>query len=249
MLRKAIISVVLLFCADVSIADTFTSVNCAGNSSASAYSRSGNSVSYSNASCSSTGEQNPVIPSGVTTSRSYSPEPYTSLVLAGTFNVVIKNDDENSVTISGDNNDVEAVEVDSSNGVLIIRRANSGNGNLDVAVMTPTLQNLKISGAVSTKVYGDFSGGLSIRKSGAGNTNIEGRSDYLELHLSGAGNTTARNFEADRVEVNASGAGSISVCARKSVSGSLSGAIRFKVHCNPFQRSVNTRGASNVSYQ
>lgn len=249
MISNTIVSIALLLCANTSIADTSTSVNCSGNGSASAYSRSGESVSYSSVNCLRNSEQNSAIPSGIAISKTYSPEPYTSLVLAGALNTVVKNNDENSITISGDSNDVESVEVNSSTGVLVIRRPNSGNGNLDMVVMAPSLQELKISGAGSAKIYGDFPHNLLVKKSGASNVNIEGQSNYLELHLSGAGSTTARNFKTNKIEINASGAGSISVCAKESVVGSLSGAIHLKVYCNPFQRSVNTLGASHVSYR
>lgn len=248
-LKKVTVSIMLLLSINVSVADTSTSVSCAESGSASAYSRSGNSVSYSNVNCSSNNEQNAMTPAGIAVSKSYSPEPYTSLVLSGAFNTEIKTGGENKATISGDSNYVESVEVNSSNGVLIIRRPGSGNGNLNVVVESTTLQKLKISGAGSTNIYGDFSDGLSVRKSGAGRMNIGGQASTLKLNLSGAGNTTARDFTVDNVEIDATGAGNIAVCAKKSVAGSLAGAVHFKVYCNPSQRSVNTRGVSRVSYR
>lgn len=146
----------LLLCINVSVADTSTSVSCAEGGSASAYSRSGNSVSYASVNCSSNNEQNAITPSGIAASKSYSPRPYTSLVLSGAFNPEIKTGGENRVIISGDNNYVESVEVNSSNGELIIRRTGSGNGNLNVAVESTTLQKLKISGAGSTNFMVTF---------------------------------------------------------------------------------------------
>lgn len=248
-LKKATVSIMLLLCINVSVADTSTSVSCAEGGSASAYSRSGNSVSYASVNCSNNNEQNAITPSGIAASKSYSPEPYTLLVLSGALNIEIKTGSENRVTISGDSNYVESIEVDSSDGELIIRRPGSGNGNLNVAVESTTLQKLKIFGAGSTKVDGDFPEGLSVRKSGAGRMNIEGQANTLKLNLSGAGNTTARDFIVDNVGIDATGAGNIAVCAKKSVSGSLSGAVHFKVYCNPSQRAINTRGVSRVSYR
>ncbi|KXK40616.1 MAG: hypothetical protein UZ02_AOB001001907 [Nitrosomonas europaea] len=248
-LKKATVSIMLLLCINVSVAGTSTSVSCAEGGSASAYSRSGNSVSYSSVNCSSNNEQNAMTPAGIAVSKSYSPEPYTSLVLSGAFNTEIKTGGENRVTISGDSNYVESVEVNSSDGELIIRRPGPGNDNLNVIVESISLQKLKISGAGSTNIYGDFPDGLSVRKSGAGSINIEGQASTLKLNLSGAGNTTARDFTVDNVEIDATGAGNIAVCAKKSVAGSLAGAVHFKVYCNPSQRSVNTRGVSRVSYR
>lgn len=248
-LKKTIVSIMLLLCIDVSVAGTSTSVSCAEGGSASAYSRSGNSVSYSSVNCSSNNGQNAITPAGIAVSKSYSPEPYTSLVLSGAFNTEIKTGGENRVTISGDSNYVESVEVDSSNGALVIRRSNSGNGNLNVAVTSLALQELKISGAGSTNIEGDFPDGLSVRKNGAGSMNIEGQANMLKLNLSGAGNTTARDFTVDHVEIDAAGAGNIAVCAKKSVAGSLAGAVHLKVYCHPSQRSVNMRGASSVNYR
>jgi|GEM_PF-1104063 len=248
-LKKAIVSIMLLLSINVSVADTSTSVSCAEGGSASAYSRSGNSVSYSSVNCSSNNGQNAITPAGIAVSESYSPEPYTSLVLSGAFNTEIKTGGENRVTISGDSNYVESVEISSSNGELIIRRPDSGNGNLSVIVESVSLQKLKISGAGSTNIEGDFPDGLSVRKSGAGSMNIEGQANMLKLNLSGAGNTTAKDFTVDHVEIDAAGAGNIAVCAKKSVAGSLAGAVRFKVYCHPSQRSVNMRGASSVNYR
>ena len=248
-LKKVTVSIMLSLCINASVADTSTSVSCAEGGSASAYSRSENGASYASVNCSSNNEQNAIAPAGIVVSKSYLPEPYTSLILSGAFNTEIKTGGENRATISGDSNYVESVEVNSSNGVLIIRRPGSGNGNLNVVVESTTLQKLKISGAGSTNIYGDFSDGLSVRKSGAGSINIEGHASTLKLNLSGAGNTTARDFTVDNVEIDTAGAGNIAVCAKKSVAGSLAGAVYFKVYCNPFQRSVNTRGVSRVSYR
>lgn len=77
---------------------------------------------------------------------------------------------------------------------------------------------------------------------------IEGQADMLKLDLAGAGKITTKDFTADSVEIDAAGAGNIAVCARKSVSGSLTGAMRLKVYCNPAQRFISTRGVARVSY-
>lgn len=248
-LKQATVSIMLSLCINVSVADTSTSVSCTEGGSASAYSRSGNSVSYASVNCSNSNEQNVITPAGIAVSKSYLPEPYTSLILSGALNVEIKTGSENRVAVSGDSNYVESVEVDSSNGVLIIRRPGPGNGNLNVVVESTTLQELKISGAGSTNIYGDFPDGLSVRKNGAGSINIEGQASTLKLNLSGAGNTAARDFTVDNIEIDAAGAGNIAVCAKKSVAGSLAGAVHFKVYCNPSQRAINMRGVSRVSYR
>lgn len=248
-LKKIIASTVLSLCTGASVAGTSASVSCSGNGSASAYSRSGDGVSHSSVSCTNSNRQDSVAPGGAATSRSYSPNPYTSLILSGAGNVEIRAGSENSVIVSGDGNYVESVEVNSSGGVLAIHWPDLGNSNLNVAVTSPALQILEISGAGNTEVYGDFPHGLSVRKSGAGNITIGGQASYLALNLSGAGSTVARNFITNEVEIDASGAGNISVCAKESVSGSLSGAVHFTIYCNPLRESVNTRGASSIRYR
>lgn len=248
-LKKIIAPVILSLCASASVAGTSASVSCSGNGSASAYSRSGDGVSHSSVSCTNSSRQDSVAPGGVAVSKSYLPNPYTSLVLSGAGNVEIRTGSENSVIVSGGGNYVESVEVNSSGGVLAIHWPDSGNSNLNVTVTSSALQVLEISGAGNTEVYGSFPHGLSVRKSGAGNINIGGQASYLALNLSGAGNTVARNLITDEVEVDASGAGNISVCAKESVSGSLSGAVHFNIYCNPFRESVNTQGASSIRYR
>lgn len=249
-LKKIIVPIVLsLFCTSASVAGTSTNVSCSGNGSASAYSRSENGVSHSSVNCSNNNGQNPIAPSGVATSKSYSPNPYTSLVLSGALNVAVSTGNENSVIVSGDSHYVESVEINSSSGILSIHNPGSGDSNLSVTITSLALQTLEISGAGNTEVYGAFPHGLSVKKSGAGNMNIEGQASFLELDLSGAGNTVARNLKTNEVEISASGAGNISACAGESVSGSLSGAVRFKVYCNPLRKLINTQGASSVSYR
>lgn len=239
----------LLLCARASVADTSASVSCSGNGSASAYSRSGSGVSHSSVRCTNSSGQDSVVPGGIATSKSYSPGLYTSLVMSGAGNVEIRTGSENSVIVSGGGNYVESVEVNSSGGVLAIHWPDTGNSNLNVTVTGSALQTLEISGAGNTEVYGDFPHGLSVRKSGAGNINIGGQASYLVLNLSGAGNTVARNLITNEVEVDASGAGNVSVCAKESVSGSLSGAVHFNIYCNPPRESIHTQGASSIRYR
>lgn len=246
--RRIIAPIVLLFGIGANAADTATSVHCFGNGSASVYSRSGDNVSYSSVNCSSNGEEISVAPSGVEISQSYAPEPYTALVLSGSPNIEIKTGGKDNVTVSGDSNYVEFVEVNSANGKLTIHKPNTGNNDLHITVMSSTLQILQIYGAGNTDIYGDFPHGLSVSKKGAGNIHIAGQASYLELNLSGAGNTAAKNLETNVVHIDAAGAGKISACARESVSGSLSGAVNFRVYCNPFQKSISMRGATSIKY-
>lgn len=246
--RCAALSMALSLCISASAADTSISVSCSEGGSASAYSRSGNSVTYSSVNCAGNNKQSVIAPAGTAISKSYSPEPYTSLMLSGAFNTEIKTGDEDRITISGDSNYVESIEVDSSAGRLIIRQTDLKSDDLTVMIESSTLQKLKISGAGRTNIYGDFPDNLSVRKNGAGSMHIEGQADMLKLNLAGAGKITAKDFTADSVEIDAAGAGNIAVCARKSVSGSLTGAMRLKVYCNPAQRFISTRGVARVSY-
>jgi len=244
----AALLIVLSLCISAGAADTSISISCSEGGSASAYSRSGNSVTYSNVNCAGNNKQSVIAPAGTVVSKSYSPEPYTSLMLSGAFNTGIKTGDEDKITISGDSNYVESIEIDSSTGRLIIRQTDSKSDDLTVMIESSTLQKLKTSGAGRTNIYGNFPDGLSVIKNGAGSMHIEGQAGRLKLNLAGAGKVTAKDFTVDSVEIDAAGAGNIAVCAQKSVSGSLAGAMRLKVYCNPAQRSISTRGVARVSY-
>lgn len=247
-----IVALLLFYTTSISVhaAKTATSVHCSGNGSATVYSHLENGVAYSSVHCSSGEEKTTVMPSGITSNLSYSLAPYTTLTLFGALNVTVEMGEENRVVVTGDSNYVEAVEVNSANDALVIRQSNTntGNSNLHVAITSTTLQKLAIAGAGNTRINGDFPRGLSIDKKGAGKVHLAGQAKYLELNLAGAGNIEAKGFETNVVRIDAAGAGKVSVCARESVSGTLTGAVHFKVYCHPARTAVSTRGAATVRY-
>ena len=119
------------------------------------------------------------------------------------------------------------------------------SGSVEVAVATPRLTELRISGAVTGRVSGVDSGRFKLDISGAGSLDVQGKTGDLSLTISGAGRVRARGLEAKRATVRSSGAGSVQVFASEALDINLSGvgSVRYFGKPDDIKRSVSGLGS------
>ena len=69
--------------------------------------------------------------------------------------------------------------------------------------------------------------------SGAGNINVEGMAESLELSISGFGNFNGGDLQSQAADVHISGAGSATVWAEETLDASISGAGSIDYYGDP----------------
>lgn len=196
---------------------------------------------------------------------------FSELSAEGSIDILLEQGDSYKVTVEAEENLQEYIEVIASGNKLIVR--NKGFVNLkptkkmQVHVVTPSLQILKLSGATDVKGKYKFlnNGPLRVGVSGAANLNfivdapavtldisgsgdvqLEGDTRDFDLDISGAGDAKCFNLRAENTTVNMSGAGHAEVFASKNVDANLSGAASLKYKGHPASSQIKKTGAADI---
>ena len=198
---------------------------------------------------------------------------FDGLNVSGIFKVIFTQGEPQSVKIETDDNLMDKVVTEVHNGVLEISTKGNhiNNPTRMVAYITAkTLTSLKMSGVskltatnklVAPKLKIDLSGASNVtlsanisnvncNLSGTAKFDIEGSGDQLTADLSGTAKLTASKFEIKDAKVDASGVGSASINATKSVSLDASGVskINYTPHDNLNIKNINVSGLAHVTH-
>lgn len=174
-------------------------------------------------------------------------------------NVYLREGSEQSVTIEGPREYVEAVETEVQRGVLKMKIRNNTSflhsGRLRVHITIPEYRSVVSMG--SGNIYGEHtfnsprlelrltgSGNMEMEKlkadnvrcelTGSGNLKVEdGTTDNLDVRVTGSGNFNARDFHSKTVNVKSSGSGNTTVKVKDQLTADLTGSGDVFYYGNP----------------
>ncbi|MDG1859002.1 MAG: DUF2807 domain-containing protein, partial [Emcibacteraceae bacterium] len=87
----------------------------------------------------------------------------------------------------------------------------SGNSGPHVIISMPKFNGLELRGAIDADIKGVDSDEVEFDIKGAGNIEIEGKCNWLNIDFKGAGNIEADKLKCKKVDVDLKGAGNIEV--------------------------------------
>ena len=122
------------------------------------------------------------------------------------------------------------------------------NGRLRIEITAPSLHEFHLSGAQRLSIKNYDQDELRIYGSGAADIDGHGRTQRLEVTISGAGHVDLEQLLADDARVTISGAGDASLDARHSADATLSGAGNIHFKCRPSDVQRNKSGFGNIDY-
>ena len=135
---------------------------------------------------------------------------FHGIVAWGSFSLTVEPADHDTIRITTDDNILPHFEVTVRGGVLRLgpapRTDLTPTRHIDVYVGVRDLQSVEASGAVSIVARLERRPFTSVTLSGASTLSATGAADRLSLALSGASRFEGRTLDADRVEVDISGA-------------------------------------------
>jgi hypothetical protein len=159
--------------------------------------------------------------------------PFSSVAVSGALKAELALGAEPLVVVSGDDNLLELVETEVSDGALVISPEPgvvfSERHPLIVRVTAPALAEIEASGASDIVVSSLDEQSLSIEASGASVVFAAGRSEELSVDASGASRVHAAGLRSRNASVEASGASTVQVGADCSVDASASGGSTIQV--------------------
>jgi phage shock protein PspC (stress-responsive transcriptional regulator) len=214
-------------------------------------------------------ERNFSTPSGEEITYNFSD--FESVDISSVFRAEIFAGEDWEVSVSGRDRDLEDVVVKVSNGELNvgfkrdISRWDRNRREVKVFITMPELENVELSGAAKSKIYGFDQHHMDINLSGASVTdmdvnlteadielegvaklNLSGSGERLEAKISGASNLDAAEYETDYAVVSVSGASKARVHVVKELDINASGGSSVRYTGNPMIKSDRSGGSSII---
>jgi hypothetical protein len=193
---------------------------------------------------------------------------FSGIKAGDSFEIVLSQSDANTLKVDAPEGIQSQIKTEVKDGILSITTEGNLKSDKEIKLLigVKSLSSLEISGAaeiqsenqlVCDKISIESSGAGEINLdlkaadvktliSGAGDVTLKGFAQNLDASVSGAGDLKAVNFEAEKVKVRSSGAGSAKVYAKQSLDAEVSGAGDIIYKGNPSERNVNITGAGSV---
>ena len=150
-------------------------------------------------------------------SRSFAATDFTGVELAGSDNVVVTRGEGFSIVATGPQDVLDKLQVQVSNGVLVISREslkmNWGSGaTATIAVTLPRLDKAELSGSGELTIDAASGDAVAVVLSGSGNLDIANvTAKALEVVLAGSGDLSIKGGKADNGEIALAGSGDVDV--------------------------------------
>lgn len=186
--------------------------------------------------------------SGDPETRSLDLEDFTEIDLGGAFELEVSFGSRQSVDITVDDNLWDNLEVEVRSGRLTVDWDKSCRPEVDckIVVVVKQLEEISIHGACEADIEDIQGETFRFNVSGAGDLEINGEVNELEVQISGAGDVDARDLKAKSVDIRISGAGSAEVYASESLKARISGAGDLKYYGDPEDRDTKVSGVGSI---
>jgi hypothetical protein len=186
--------------------------------------------------------------SGTPATDSRSVSGFDEVEAQGVISLVVTVGPKHSCELSGDDNLLPLVEakVDGSRLILRSDKQLRPDTPLVATVTMPDVKAVRISGKANGSIKGFDNHQLDLRLSGAGRIIASGKTNYLTLNLSGAGQADLQKVDAANVEIDVSGAGSVEVGSPTRLDVDISGAGSVLYSGSP-ELSEDISGAGTVA--
>jgi len=195
---------------------------------------------------------------------------FDALGVAGSFDIILVQGNDNKVTIKADENLMEYIVTDVKNGSLKIKSKKGYNlksrKTISITVTFDNLENVSLSGSgditsddvlkstslkLSLSGSGNISlpvdtGELSSNISGSGNIKLNGNSDKFSCAIAGSGNINAYDMKAGTTNAKIAGSGNVKVNAVNEIHAKIAGSGNVLYTGNPEVEKSNSAGSGSL---
>ena len=199
---------------------------------------------------------------------------FHGIASGGSFNIVVKMGDEESLEIEGDETDIDRIETIVQNGTLKIRMkrdpknfnipfnsqvniyitakkldalAVSGSGNLEVeGALNSASANIQLSGSGSLKAKVETQS-VSVILSGSGGLNLSGTTGSSTITLSGSGDLNAVDLKSKTSNIKIVGNATATLYVQDYLNASLVGPCSIKYKGNAEVKLTKLVGTGTVT--
>ena len=193
---------------------------------------------------------------------------FTEIEVSGPFDVLVTCGEDQTVTITIDDNLMDLITTKVRRGVLEIKceESFSAHRRSIIEISLPELEALALHGSGDVRVQAakgdelefDLHGSgtievvdinaelLLVTIAGSGEFVAEGKADEVEVRVSGSGDIDLRELIADDASVRISGSGDVEVYAVESFSGRVTGSGDIRIHGNPKRFTEKVSGSGDI---
>lgn len=186
--------------------------------------------------------------SGDMETRELSLDEFRALEIGGAFEVDVRFGKKQKVAITIDDNLWEHLDARVKGHWLKIDwdRSVRPSDECRIEIVVRDLQELSVRGACDAHIHGFAGARFTYELSGAGNLEMDGKVEFLEIDISGAGDADTRDLEAQHVEVRISGAGNAEVHAERSLEARVSGVGNLTYYGDPEEKDTSVSGMGSI---
>jgi hypothetical protein len=191
---------------------------------------------------------NAVQGSGIKASETRETGEFTGIELNGSMDVSVTVGDKTTVTVEGDDNLLELVVTEVSNGTLTISNQGSYSTQIGIklVVTTPKLDSASVTGSGDIQIKELKASDFEALISGSGSITAAGAADRLELSITGSGDVHLGALPAKEVSAEISGSGSAQVQVTESLSVAITGSGSVTYSGNPRSVEKSIQGSGSV---
>lgn len=193
------------------------------------------------------GGESDVKKKGEQTSITKNLQPFSSVMIAGAFNLEFKSGQEYKAVIAGDSADLKqlSLKIEKNNLVIKTNKDYNQNGETGIVLTGPNLTGINLSGAINCRAEITSTDKFEVVSRGAGDIILTGSCDKLIVTIDGAVNLDAVKLAAKNAIVTASGASSVTVNVSGKLAATASGAssINYKGKPEKLEKNISEVGS------
>ncbi len=187
--------------------------------------------------------------SGKLETRSFDLRGWDGLRLDGSMDIEVKVGGDHAASVTLDDNLFDNLVLEVRDGTLVVdwRKEFDADDHARLALTAPSFASLEVNGAGDLTATGFVGGSFGLKIRGAGDVDLAGRVDDLDIRVEGAGDIDAAALAARNVEVVIAGAGDVDVSASDSFDGSVQGVGDITYRGDPAKVQTKVTGIGGIS--
>lgn len=175
-------------------------------------------------------------------------DPFSKIDFQGGGTLTIRQGEEQSVSVSVDDNLLKVIETTVADGQLTIKPNNDiSDFKLDIEVVVVKLDELKLSGVGTMNLKSIDAEALMVKISGATKINGEGKAKSLSINSSGACSLDLEDLVAQTVTIESSGASKSTVHATEKLDAKVSGVGKVTCYGSPKTVDKSVKGVGKIT--
>ena len=150
---------------------------------------------------------------------------FNKVALQGSPNVEVQIGEQQSVEVEVDDNLVDVITTEVSDGELTIssNESYSTSSGITVRITIPQLESVQVAGSGNVTASGLAESSFSGIVSGSGDVVVTGTATSVTTHVTGSGDIDLSDLRAETVTAEVTGSGDIDVTASQTVAATVTG--------------------------